>query len=166
MPKVLDKGAKIIALKKGLFDIKRGNTLFMCNSVSSIFNLDCDNDKISEYIPEFTFENVTELARKHKLKKPQRRYNDNGGGWWEIGNKRIRIAILNLLIKQIENPPMVAKLVTFTLTTRVVVPQFATDEQICNAAIPRLSEKIVNELQENLDCVVDDLECPYIKPTK
>lgn len=136
----------------------------MCNCVSSRFNLDCDNDVISEYIPEFTFETVTELARKHKLKKPQKKCF--GGGWWLSDNRKVRIAILNLLIKEIENPPMVAKLVTFTLTTRVIVPKYATDEQICSAAIPRLSEKIVNELQENLDCVVDDLECPYVQLEK
>lgn len=166
MSKLLRTEQKIEVLKIALESIKRGYSSFLCNAICLSHNLNIEECKIPLYIPEFTFENVTELARKNHLKKPEIGGHGHGGGWWHMDNKKIRIAILNLLIKEIENPPMVAKLVTFTLTTRVVVPQFSTDEQICNAAIPRLSEKIVNELQENLDCVVDDLECPYIKPTK
>jgi len=167
-PKELTKEQKIIAINNAIEHIEKGDDNFMCCALSLGMieftdGLYMGYDTVPTYIPEFTFENVTGLARKNHLKKPK---VFPTGGWWETKNKKIRVSILNLLKREIENPTMVAKLVTFTLTTRVVVPKYATDEQICNAAIPRLSEQIVNELQENLDCVVDDLECPYTNPTK
>jgi phosphoribosyl-dephospho-CoA transferase len=55
----------------------------------------------------------------------------------------------------------VAKLVSVTLTTRVVVDENASDEQIFDAALPRLKEKAKEEMFENLDDIVNDMECPY-----
>jgi hypothetical protein len=54
----------------------------------------------------------------------------------------------------------VAKLITISLMTRVVVDENATDEQIIEVAKPKLIEKIRSEAMENLEEIVDDAECP------
>lgn len=53
------------------------------------------------------------------------------------------------------------KLVYVSLMTRVVVDVDATDEEILEAARPKLLEKVNTELMENLEDIVDDAECPY-----
>lgn len=53
------------------------------------------------------------------------------------------------------------KLVYVSLMTRVVVDVDATDEEILEAARPKLLEKVNTELMENLEDIVDDVECPY-----
>lgn len=56
----------------------------------------------------------------------------------------------------------VAKLVTVSLMTRVIVDEDATDEQILDAAKPRFQAKLDNnELMDNLEEIYDDDECPY-----
>lgn len=56
----------------------------------------------------------------------------------------------------------VAKLVTVTLTTRVVVDTNATDEQIAEAAAPNLIAKIRNdEVLDNMDEPVEDTTMPF-----
>jgi len=55
----------------------------------------------------------------------------------------------------------VAKLVTISLMTRVIVDENAVDEQIVEAAKSKFIEKIKNEALENLDDIVDDTECPF-----
>lgn len=56
----------------------------------------------------------------------------------------------------------VAKLVTVTFITRVIVKKGATDEQIMQAAKPNIQAKIDNdELLENLESIKDDTECPF-----
>lgn len=55
----------------------------------------------------------------------------------------------------------VAKLVTISLMTRVIVDENATDEQIMDAAKPKFIEKIKEEALENLEDIVDDTECPF-----
>ena len=55
----------------------------------------------------------------------------------------------------------VAKLVTISLMTRVIVDENATDEQIVEAAKSKFIEKINNEALENLEDIVEDTECPY-----
>ena len=56
----------------------------------------------------------------------------------------------------------VAKLVCFSLMTRVIVDENATDEEIVAAARPRIQARINNdELGENLESVEDDEELPY-----
>ena len=56
-----------------------------------------------------------------------------------------------------------AKLVSVTLTTRVIVDENATENEIINAASVKLAEKAQNELHENItsDDIIDDIECPY-----
>lgn len=56
----------------------------------------------------------------------------------------------------------IAKLVTITLTTRVVVKANATEEEIARASKENFLSKISNnEIQENIDVIMDDEECPY-----
>jgi hypothetical protein len=55
----------------------------------------------------------------------------------------------------------VAKLVSVTLMTRVVVDENATEQDILELAIPKLSEKLMDEPFEHIEDIVDDIECPY-----
>ena len=55
----------------------------------------------------------------------------------------------------------VAKLVTITMTTRVIVDEDANDFGIIEIALPRLSKKLVDESLEHIDEIIDDMECPY-----
>ena len=55
-----------------------------------------------------------------------------------------------------------AVLVSFSLMTRVIVDENATDEEIVAKARPRIQARINNdELGENLESVEDDEEIPY-----
>lgn len=58
---------------------------------------------------------------------------------------------------------MKAMLIYVSLMTRVVVPDDATEEEILNAATPRLIDKIETELGENIASIEEDAECPYDK---
>ena len=55
----------------------------------------------------------------------------------------------------------VAKLVTITMMTRVIVDENASESDIIELASIRMSEKIQHEFNENLESIVDDTECPY-----
>lgn len=55
----------------------------------------------------------------------------------------------------------VAKLVTITMKTRVIVDENATELEIIEKASIRMSEKIQEEFNENLESICDDEECPY-----
>ena len=55
----------------------------------------------------------------------------------------------------------IAKLVTITMTTRIVVGEDASEADIIDIASIRMSEKIQHEFNENLGSIVDDMECPY-----
>ena len=55
----------------------------------------------------------------------------------------------------------VAKLVSVSLITRVIVDENASESEILELAGIRLAEKIQNELTEHLDSIEDDIECPY-----
>ena len=55
----------------------------------------------------------------------------------------------------------VAKLVSVSLMTRVIVDEGASDSEILELAGIKLSEKIQNELTEHLESIEDDIECPY-----
>jgi hypothetical protein len=55
----------------------------------------------------------------------------------------------------------VAKLVYVNLLTRVVVNQNATEQEIMELAIPKLSEQLMDSPLENIEKIVNDLECPY-----
>lgn len=55
----------------------------------------------------------------------------------------------------------VAKLVYFSLITRVVVDEDASDEEIINSCYPNIQAKIDNnELGENIEDIRNDTECP------
>jgi hypothetical protein len=55
----------------------------------------------------------------------------------------------------------VAKLVRVSLVTRVIVDVDATEQEIMELAVPKLSENLMDAPFENLEEVVDDTECPY-----
>lgn len=55
----------------------------------------------------------------------------------------------------------VAKLVYISMMTRVIVDEGATDEEILEAAKPRFIDKVETELDENLESIGEDAECPY-----
>ena len=56
---------------------------------------------------------------------------------------------------------MKAMLVKVSLMTRVICNDDATDEEIIEKARYQLVEKVVNELDENVEEIEDDEECPY-----
>ena len=55
----------------------------------------------------------------------------------------------------------VAKLVSVTLITRVIVDENASEQDILELAIPKLSEKLIYEPFEHIEEIVDDDECPF-----
>ena len=55
----------------------------------------------------------------------------------------------------------VAKLVYVSLVTRVVVDENATEQEIMELAVPKLSENLMDSPFENLEDIIDDLECPF-----
>jgi len=55
----------------------------------------------------------------------------------------------------------VAKLVYMSMVTRVIVDEDATEDQIIQASKDSFVEKVLNELGENLEEIVDDEEVPY-----
>ena len=55
----------------------------------------------------------------------------------------------------------VAKLVMVSMMTRIVVDENATDEQMLEASKPAFLMKINTELNEHLEQIVDDTECPF-----
>ena len=55
----------------------------------------------------------------------------------------------------------VAKLVYVSLMTRVVVDENATEQEIMELAVPRLSENLMDSPFEHLEDITDDLECPF-----
>jgi hypothetical protein len=162
----LTKENKIEMLRKAKKLIKSGSDKWICNAIRDSF--DCWDNEIINYIPEFTIEHFTELARKNKYKIPVKGCENSGGGWWDINNKKIRITMLNLLIKELEKPEpvKVAKLVVTVFVTRVIVPENATFDEIMSATLPRLSEQLITELNENVSDIIDDLEEPYVEPIK
>mgnify|MGYP003443030125 FL=1 len=56
---------------------------------------------------------------------------------------------------------MKAVLVYWSPVTRVVVPDNATDNDIILAASDNFHEKLLHEYGENIEKVIDDIECPY-----
>lgn len=56
----------------------------------------------------------------------------------------------------------VAKLVYVSLLTRVIVEENADQTVIMEEAIPKLSETLMDSPFENIDKIVDDIECPYV----
>ena len=55
----------------------------------------------------------------------------------------------------------VAKLVYASLVTRVIVDENATEQEIMELAVPKLSENLMDSPFEHLEDIIDDLECPF-----
>ena len=55
----------------------------------------------------------------------------------------------------------VAKLVSVSLMTRVIVDEDASESEILELAGIKLAEKIQYELTDHLEDIEDDIECPY-----
>ena len=55
----------------------------------------------------------------------------------------------------------VAKLVRVTLMTRVIVDVDATEQDIMELAVPKLSENLMDSPFDSIEEIVDDTECPY-----
>ena len=55
----------------------------------------------------------------------------------------------------------VAKLVRVSLVTRVVVEDTASEQDIMELAVPKLSENLMDSPFECIDEIVEDTECPY-----
>lgn len=86
-----------------------------------------------------------------------------------IGYKGKRNTILEMLengtyslIPTLVKNGKIAKLVSVSLKTRVVVSENASDEEIMELAIPQLCLKLKEEgVFDNLENIEDDLICPY-----
>lgn len=52
----------------------------------------------------------------------------------------------------------VAKLVTFSIMTRVLVDEYATEDDIKQAAIEHVDTE---DIYDNIESIEDDTECPY-----
>lgn len=55
----------------------------------------------------------------------------------------------------------VAKLVYVSLVTRVIVDENATEQEIMELAVPKLSENLMDSPFQHLEDIIDDLECPF-----
>ena len=55
----------------------------------------------------------------------------------------------------------VAKLVRVSLVTRVIVDEDATEQDIMELAVPKLSEDMMDNPFQIIDEIIDDVECPY-----
>lgn len=55
----------------------------------------------------------------------------------------------------------IAKLVCVTLMTRVIVDENADEQTIMELAIPKLSEKLMDEPFENIESIKDDTDNPF-----
>ncbi len=60
----------------------------------------------------------------------------------------------------------VAKLVKVTLMTRVIVDENATEQEIMELAVPKLSENLSDSPFENIDEIIEDKECPFDAETE
>jgi len=55
---------------------------------------------------------------------------------------------------------LVAKLVYYSFVTRVLVPEDASEDLIVKASRSSMMSKVESELHENLEEIIDDIECP------
>ena len=55
----------------------------------------------------------------------------------------------------------VAKLVYVSLLTRVIVEEGATEQEIMELAIPKLSQNLMDSPYENIEKIVDDVDSPF-----
>ncbi len=57
----------------------------------------------------------------------------------------------------------VSKLVRISMVCRVICEDDATEQDIMELAIPKLSEDLMDNPFQHIDEIVDDLECPFIQ---
>ena len=57
----------------------------------------------------------------------------------------------------------VAKLVRVSLVVRVIVDVNATEQQIMELAVPKLSETLMDSPYQHIDEIVNDTECPFVE---
>lgn len=55
----------------------------------------------------------------------------------------------------------VAKLVRVMVTTRIIVDENASEDEIMETALPRLLDNLQSNAFENIEEIVDDVEVPY-----
>jgi hypothetical protein len=55
----------------------------------------------------------------------------------------------------------VAKLVGVSLLTRVVVENYATEDEIIKKAKQNFRTQLENDIGDNIDIIENDEECPY-----
>lgn len=56
---------------------------------------------------------------------------------------------------------MKAILITFSLTTRLIVDDNISEDEIIQIGALKCSEKLSCEPNEHLDSIIDDVECPF-----
>jgi hypothetical protein len=97
----MNKDEKIKTLKNALNIFKEGKAGGLCICISYALCDHFDQERglwdIKNNIPEFNWNNVTELARIHKFKKPL-----DKSFWWEYGELKDRARTIGALIKQIK----------------------------------------------------------------
>ena len=76
----------------------------------------------------------------------------------------IYLRLLSTIIQYMKSKK-VAKLVYVSLVTRIVVDENASEDEILNAASVKFIEKIQDEIEEHIEEIVDDNECPYDEET-
>lgn len=55
----------------------------------------------------------------------------------------------------------VAKLVLCSLMTRVIVDEYATEDEIIKVSKGKFINSIHTSLGDNIESIEDDIECPY-----
>jgi hypothetical protein len=55
----------------------------------------------------------------------------------------------------------VAKLVTVSFTTRMIVDESASENEIIELSKARFINKVNSEISEHIESIEDDEECPY-----
>ena len=55
----------------------------------------------------------------------------------------------------------VAKLVTVSIVTRVIVNEDASELEIIESATENIINQVHNDLLDNIESIVEDTECPY-----
>jgi len=74
-----------------------------------------------------------------------------------VGIKYTLIFALN------KNIMKIAKLVYAALLVRVIVEDTASEQDILELAIPKLSEALMDSPHQHIEKIIDDTECPYVE---
>lgn len=97
----MNKEDKIKVLKNALTIYNEGESGGLCIciafAVCDHLNKERLGMRIDNVIPEFNFNNILLLAKKHKFKKPIKKCF-----WWEYGEVNHRARAIGALVKQIK----------------------------------------------------------------